>query len=112
MSFPFSPTNGQLYTTALGTSYRYDAARTAWIINSQTIVGLTGVQGQTGLQGSTGLQGPTGVQGNTGQQGLQGNLYAFRNSQWPTSSYSGALDTYMAQASPTTNYEGNGTFGC
>ena len=105
MSFPFSPYNGQLYTNALGTSYRYDAARAAWLINSQTIVGLTGVQGLTGPQG---YQGNTGVQGNTGLPGLPGNLYAFRNGQWPTPSYSGAVDTYMNQATPTINYEATG----
>ena len=105
MSFPFSPYNGQLYTTALGTSYVYDTTRAAWLINSQTIIGLTGVQGITGPQGT---QGNTGVQGGTGLQGLQGNLYAFRNGQWPTSSYLGTLDTYMNQATPTTNYEANG----
>jgi len=31
MSFPFSPTDGQTYTTALGVQYRYDSAKTAWI---------------------------------------------------------------------------------
>ena len=31
MSFPFSPSDGQTYTNSLGTQYRYDATKTAWL---------------------------------------------------------------------------------
>jgi len=36
MAFPVSPTNGQTYTTALGTFYKYDATRTSWLIVPST----------------------------------------------------------------------------
>lgn len=61
MSFPFSPIDGQTWTNPLGTQYRFDSTRTAWLINSQAVIvnGITGVQGLTGPAGAgfTGLQG-------------------------------------------------------
>jgi hypothetical protein len=54
-SFPLSPVNGQIWTNPLGTGYVYDSTRTAWLINSQTVVGQTGLQGPTGVQGQTGF---------------------------------------------------------
>jgi hypothetical protein len=75
MSFPSSPTDGQLYSQALGTEYRYDSTRAAWLINSQEITGATGVQGIQGATGTDGVQGDTGadgIQGATGVQGVQG----------------------------------------
>jgi len=73
MSFPNSPTNGQLYTNALGTVYLYDSTRTAWNISTQTVTGVTGLQGITGVgTGATGVIGPTGIQGNTGIAGGTG----------------------------------------
>jgi hypothetical protein len=72
MSFPLTPVDGALYTTALGTNYRYDSTRTAWNIVSQTMTGVTGIQGSSGIQGATGLRGDTGIQGNTGVQGNTG----------------------------------------
>ena len=72
MSFPNGATDGQLYTTALGTLYQYSAARTAWLILGG---GTIGPAGQTGVMGQTGLMfAPvTGIQGQTGVQGSQGN---------------------------------------
>ena len=67
MAFPSSPIDGQLYSQALGTEYRYDSTRTAWIINGQAITGATGVQGLTGVAGETGV---AGVAGETGVQGV------------------------------------------
>ena len=43
MAFPSSPTNGQLYTNALGTQYRYYLADTAWkIVGGPTTNGSVG----------------------------------------------------------------------
>ena len=72
MSFPILPADGTLYTNALGTRYRYVAAKDAWIIDSQEVQGFTGAQGSTGIPGlgTTGLVGSTGVQGATGLVGL------------------------------------------
>jgi hypothetical protein len=64
MSFPIAPSNGQQHVNLLGTTFQYDATRTAWIILNQSVVGVTGIQGTTGVQGvigSTGLQGITGI---------------------------------------------------
>lgn len=79
MSFPSSPINGQSFTNTLGTSWLYDATRQAWLINSHTVIGETGIQGPQGdtgiqgVQGATGTQGIQGVQGDTGIQGVQGD---------------------------------------
>ena len=54
MSFPFSPIDGQVYFNNLGTGYKFDSTRVAWLISSQTIIGLTGLQGPTGIIGETG----------------------------------------------------------
>ena len=74
MAFPTSPVANELYTNAIGTTYRYDATDDKWVIYSQEVQGFTGVQGETGfgIQGETGLPGPTGYQGPTGWQGLTG----------------------------------------
>jgi hypothetical protein len=72
MAFPISPTDGQLYTTSLGTIYQYQAIQDRWLLYSHTIVGETGAQGFTGLPGPTGLLGPTGIIGFTGAQGFTG----------------------------------------
>ena len=82
MSFPNLPFDGQKYTTALDTRYAYDSTRGAWLIDAQSVIGLTGIQGDTGIrgpgggeQGVTGLQGPGGgEQGVTGVQGVTGIL--------------------------------------
>jgi hypothetical protein len=47
--FPSNPIDGQTWTNPLGTQYRYDATRTAWLITGQVLLGITGVQGVTGL---------------------------------------------------------------
>jgi hypothetical protein len=39
MSFPLSPSNNDLYTNGLGTQYKYDSTRTAWVINGSGITG-------------------------------------------------------------------------
>ena len=66
MTFPAGPIDGQTYTNALSTVYKYDSTRTTWLIKTQN--GLTGIQGPTGLQGTgfTGLQGTTGLKASTG----------------------------------------------
>lgn len=69
MSFPQVPIDGQSYSNALGTEYRFDSTRSIWVINSQEITGNTGIQGVTGISGSSGSNGVTGVQGVTGIQG-------------------------------------------
>ncbi len=77
MAFPSSPTINELYTTQLGTVYKYNATGARWEINSQTIVGATGVQGIQGPTGIQGIQGPTGLMGPTGVRGptgIQGNV--------------------------------------
>jgi hypothetical protein len=63
MSFPTSPSDGQVYTNALGTQYKYNATHATW--NIQSLL-ATGIQGQTGIIGATGIQGVTGSQGFTG----------------------------------------------
>lgn len=74
MAFPISPVANELYTNAIGTTYRYDAVDDKWVIYSQEVQGFTGVQGETGLglTGETGLPGPTGIYGPTGWQGETG----------------------------------------
>jgi hypothetical protein len=49
--FPANPGDGQLFLNALGTQYKYDSTRTAWLIANQTLLGATGVQGQQGITG-------------------------------------------------------------
>lgn len=79
MAFPISPTDGQLYITPFGSSYRYVASENKWL-KAGINVGVTGIQGaigQTGAMGSTGLQGVhgiTGIQGITGLIGQTGGL--------------------------------------
>jgi hypothetical protein len=34
MAFPLTPTDGEFYTNTLGTVYRYDSTRTAWLIST------------------------------------------------------------------------------
>lgn len=70
--FPFSPVNDQTYTNPLGTTWRYDSTRTAWLIIGGVGMGGTGLQGITGLYGQTGIQGNTGIQGLDGETGIQG----------------------------------------
>lgn len=74
MAFPVNPSDNELYTNNLGTEYKYVAADTKWIINSQEITGATGAQGETGLPGvgGTGLQGETGLPGSVGETGASG----------------------------------------
>ena len=75
MSFPLNPTNGQQYTTSLGTIYQYVSLDNKWILVNQEILGnqgVTGIQGQTGAQGAQGVTGATGTQGTQGQTGAQG----------------------------------------
>lgn len=75
MSFPISPSDGQRYTTSLGTVYEYVASDDKWVLATAEI-GVTGAQGFTGLQGATGLDGAQGIQGDTGIQGAQGDTGA------------------------------------
>jgi len=56
MSFPTSPTNGQIYSNALGTTYSYDSTKTAWLI-----VGASGITGTTGTGTNTYLTKWTGT---------------------------------------------------
>jgi len=70
MAFPTSPTDGQVYTTAFGSRYKYYSADNKWVKDG-TLIGETGARGLTG-PGATGLQGETGLQGDTGPEGLQG----------------------------------------
>jgi len=72
MAFPISPSDGQLYTSSLGTVYEYEAANDRWLLSSHVMVGETGLRGLTGAQGETGLRGLTGAQGETGLRGLTG----------------------------------------
>jgi len=75
MAFPTTPTDGQQYTTSLGTVYEYVSTDDKWILSSNTIVGETGAQGVTGargIDGVTGAQGPAGADGVTGAQGTDG----------------------------------------
>jgi len=78
MAFPTTPTDGQQYTTSLGTVYEYVSADDKWILSSNTIVGATGPQGPQGVTGAqgidgvTGPQGPAGADGVTGAQGIDG----------------------------------------
>ena len=58
MAFPTSPSNGDVYSNALGTQYRYVSADTKWTIISQAV---TGNQGVTGIQGLTGMQSLVGL---------------------------------------------------
>ena len=74
-SFPLNPTDGELFTTDLGTTYSYKAAVKAWRIVGQTLIGATGVDGATGIQGDTGLYGPIGLTGPQGVQGVTGPYY-------------------------------------
>lgn len=79
MAFPTTPTDGQQYTTSLGTVYEYVSADDKWILSSNTIVGATGAQGPQGVTGAqgidgvTGPQGPAGADGVTGVQGIDGD---------------------------------------
>ena len=82
MSFPQTPTNGQLYSNPIGTQFQYDSTRHAWNIVSQAVTGVTGVQGPTGIQGL----GQTGIQGMQGDTGLQG----FGSPQYNAGSLTGA----------------------
>jgi hypothetical protein len=43
MAFPTSPTDGQLYTNALGVVYQYVASGSKWILSDQQVQGYTGV---------------------------------------------------------------------
>jgi len=70
MTFPASPSDGQLYSSGLGTGYKYSSDKTAWMMNDYHISGATGIQGDIGLQGYTGIQGATGLWGATGIQGF------------------------------------------
>lgn len=75
MAFPISPTDGQIYTTAFGSRYRYYAADDKWVKDGFVVQGNqgeTGAQGETGFPGATGIQGPQGSQGETGFQGETG----------------------------------------
>ena len=74
MAFPVNPNNGDLYTNALGTTWKYSSADTAWEIDSQVITGITGMVGSTGIQGLTGIYGLTGIAGLTGIYGQTGIL--------------------------------------
>jgi hypothetical protein len=58
MSFPTSPTDGQVYTTAYGSRYRYYLTDDKWIKDGFTLAGVTGARGATGVAGT---QGATGV---------------------------------------------------
>jgi len=69
MSFPTSPTDGQVYTTAYGSRYRYYSADDKWVKDGFTLAGVTGAAGVAGAAGVTGLRGLTGVQGFTGVDG-------------------------------------------
>jgi hypothetical protein len=52
MAFPTTPSNGQVYTNSLGTSYQYVMADNKWVLLTQEI---------QGAQGYTGAQGPNGI---------------------------------------------------
>jgi hypothetical protein len=77
MSFPTSPSNGQLYTTSLGYQYQYDSTTTAWLF---VATGSTGVQGITGAFGTGYVKlqtfGTTGLQGQTGAMSLVSNPHS------------------------------------
>jgi len=72
MAFPTTPTDGQQYTTSLGTVYEYVSADDKWILSSNTIVGATGPQGPQGVTGAQGIDGVTGPQGPAGADGVTG----------------------------------------
>ena len=72
MAFPTSPSDGQEYTTALGTVYKYVEADDKWILVSSTLAGVTGVQGETGLAGPAGATGVAGAAGAAGETGASG----------------------------------------
>lgn len=118
MAFPTSPTNGQLYTTNLGTMYIYNATYTRWEIYSQ-VFGITGMPGQTGIQGvtgrdgaavaqgNTGLQGQTGLQGFTGTKGSTGSqgTTGIQGSQGPTGAFGGPQGTTGLQGTTGFYYD-------
>jgi hypothetical protein len=80
ISFPTSPTLGQIYTLPTGQSWRWNGD--AWeSVGSPYVVGPqgpagpsgpTGGTGPTGVTGNTGPTGPTGPTGATGSQGVTG----------------------------------------
>ena len=75
ISFPSSPTVGQIYT--YGTrSWKWTG--TAWVSQTQNIAptGPTGPTGPAGSTGATGVAGPTGATGPQGPQGIPGTAAA------------------------------------
>ena len=76
MAFPLNPVDSQLFTTTLGTEYRYDSTNHRWLIISQSVQGIQGVTGislgDTGIQGVTGFLGETGIFGPAGVTGVIG----------------------------------------
>jgi len=71
ISFPTSPTLGQIYTLPTGQSWRWNGD--AWeSVGSPYVVGPQGPAGPTGPIGSTGPSGTTGPTGATGSQGVTG----------------------------------------
>lgn len=49
MAFPTTPSDGQIYTNSLGTSYQYNMTDNKWILLTQEI---QGAQGYTGAKGA------------------------------------------------------------
>jgi len=77
MAFPTDPSDGQIYTSPLGTVYEYSLANDAWYKLTGGTQGDTGLQGVTGVGlggqiGATGIQGVTGIQGSTGVAAVPG----------------------------------------
>jgi hypothetical protein len=64
LSFPTSPTTGQVYSAPSGSTYTWDGTR--WVGVANSTVGPTGPQGPTG---PTGPQGPAGSNGTNGTNG-------------------------------------------
>jgi hypothetical protein len=106
MSFPVSPSAGQIYTTHLGVTYQYDLADTAW-----KIIGIgMGTSGYSGAMGGSGYSGISGFSGYSGISGFSGYSGASGYSGVGTSGYSGNGQSGYSGAGQS-GYSGAGQSG-